>query len=148
MQKKSKRIIIIGGGASGIISAITASEYGADVTIIEKNDRIGKKILITGNGRCNITNKSISIENYHGCDPSFAIKVIQQFDQLQTINFFKKLGLEFYEEEGKLFPFSQQASSVLNLLRLEIERLKIPLILQTEITTIVQNTDKSIEIFD
>jgi len=149
MQKNYKRnVLVIGGGASGIMSAIVAAESGASVTIIEKNERIGKKILITGNGRCNITNKNISIENYHGHDPSFAMKVIELFNQNRTMDFFKNLGVEFYEEEGKIFPFSQQASSILNLLRLEIERLRIPLVLQTEISTLMPNTDETIEIFD
>ena len=81
-------ILIIGGGASGIAAAITSKDFGADVAIIESNDRIGKKLLSTGNGRCNITNENITIQNYHGENPQFPQYILDNFSINDTKNFF------------------------------------------------------------
>lgn len=71
-----KDIVVIGGGASGMISAIVASRNGADVTLLERNDRLGKKLLATGNGRCNYTNINLSNDNYHGKNPKFTYSAL------------------------------------------------------------------------
>ena len=86
------RIGVIGGGAAGMMAAIAASEQGAAVTVIEKNARIGKKILATGNGKCNFTNISVSNNDYHSQDNNIYDDYISQFDQYQVISFFQKYG--------------------------------------------------------
>ncbi len=84
----SNKIIIIGGGASGMLAAISAKRSGADVIVLERNSRVGKKILATGNGRCNYTNINLNINNYHGNNPKFAYSALSSFDVNQTIDFF------------------------------------------------------------
>ncbi len=123
-------LIIIGGGASGLMAAITAKDYGLDVAIVEGTDRIGKKILTTGNGRCNISNKTISFPflSYHSENSGFFSKVLSGFGVADTENFFLSLGLPIVElKNGKMYPKSLQASSVVDILRFSIEDRGIPL---------------------
>lgn len=134
----SYSIAVIGGGASGMMAAITAAKKGAHVTILEKNSRLGKKILSTGNGRCNLSNKNASLANYHGKNVEFMKAVINNFWVFDTLNFFSDLGLLTKEEEnGKIYPYSNQASAVLDILRFEIERLKIHIKYEFEAEKIV-----------
>ncbi|KAJ50558.1 hypothetical protein BD780_003744 [Clostridium tetanomorphum] len=127
-------IIVLGGGASGIIAAIIAKDRGLDVAIVEGNDRIGKKILSTGNGRCNITNKNVSIKNYHSLNKNFFNYVLNKFSVENTIEFFYSLGLPLVElDHGKMYPMSLQASSVLDILRLALEERNIPIYLNNKI---------------
>jgi len=117
---------IIGGGASGLFSAINAARRGKLVLLCERLPRVGKKILSTGNGRCNISNNFVSIERYHGTMPRFASSALSVFSLEDTVAFFESIGLPFCEgENGKLYPQSLQASSVLDLLRLELARLGV-----------------------
>lgn len=118
-------VTIVGGGASGMMAAITAASAGAQVTLIEQNDRVGKKILSTGNGRCNYTNLRQDPSCYHSEDPSFPWGIIQQFDEKRTIDFFKQLGIVPKSRDGYLYPNSDQASSVLDVLRMECRRLRV-----------------------
>ncbi len=121
-----KRIAIIGGGAAGLVASIAASRKGAKVYILERLDRVGKKVLATGNGRCNITNVNSHTNRFHGQDTAFINGAIQQFDVSTTIEFFEKLGVKCkIENGGKVFPYSDQASSVLDVLRYEAERLGV-----------------------
>lgn len=119
---KKKQIIIVGGGASGMAAAIAARRAGAEVTILEKNPRVGKKILATGNGRCNFTNIGADISSYHGKDPSFVQSALAAFSVEDTLGFFEKLGIEYkVEDAGKVFPMSDQASSILDVLLYELK---------------------------
>ncbi|MCD8215366.1 MAG: NAD(P)/FAD-dependent oxidoreductase [Clostridiales bacterium] len=127
-----KKIIVIGGGASGLTATIaaarTAEENKTDIkiTICERMNRVGKKILATGNGRCNYTNRNVSVKHYFGEHPAFTKPALEFLDFDGTINFFLRLGVFPKEEtEGRMYPYSEQASSVLDCLRLEAERLKI-----------------------
>lgn len=120
-----RQIFIIGGGAAGMMAAITAAREGADVTLLEHNDRIGKKILSTGNGRCNFTNVNQSSKYYRSDNKGFAWKAIEHYPVNQTIAFFEELGIYAKNKNGGLYPFSEQASAVLDVLRMEVERLKI-----------------------
>ncbi|MGE0003417.1 MAG: FAD-dependent oxidoreductase, partial [Candidatus Izemoplasmatales bacterium] len=105
------QVIVIGGGAAGMMAAITAARNGAQVAILEKNNRIGKKILATGNGRCNYTNRFASVEDYN--HPDFVGIGLALFGADESINFFQELGIEpKEEEEGKCYPMSEQASSI------------------------------------
>ena len=101
MQMK-KQIGVIGGGAAGMMAAITAAKEGAQVTILERNDRVGKKILQTGNGKCNLGNRALSVECYHGGDLEWIRDVLEHFDTEDTIRFFQSIGLMVKEKNGYL----------------------------------------------
>jgi len=120
-----KKIAIIGGGASGMMAAITAARRGARVTIYEHKDRVGKKILSTGNGKCNLTNLSVAEDDYRGNHPSFVMPVLEKFPVSMTLDFFEELGLFWKEKNGCVYPVSNQASTVLDLLRNELKRLRV-----------------------
>lgn len=115
------KIAIIGGGASGMMAAITAARHGADVTIYEKKDRIGKKILATGNGKCNFTNMDIKNDDYFGQKINIYNDYISQFDEKEVILFFKELGMLIKDKNGYCYPRSEQATTVLDLLRLQLK---------------------------
>ncbi len=132
-----KRIIIVGGGAAGMMAALSARKNGADVLILEKNDRVGKKLLATGNGRCNYTNINLKIDNYHGNNPKFAISALSGFNVDKTIDIFERLGITpAVEDNGKVFPLSFQSSSMLDVLRYEIESEGIELITEANVSDI------------
>ena len=119
-------IAVIGGGASGMIAAITARKSGKEVVVLERKDRILKKVLITGNGRCNITNVNADISNYFGKNISSVKNILNSFNPQDTMDFFNGLGIVCNEENrGKVYPLSGQASSVVDALRFEAERLGI-----------------------
>lgn len=119
-------IAVIGGGASGIVAAITAARLGKTVTIYEKNDRIGKKLLVTGNGRCNLTNINTDLSRYHGSNVTFAENALKELDVQATLNLFEEFGLlTRVEEDGKVYPYCGRAAAVLDVLRLELERLGV-----------------------
>lgn len=109
-----KKIIVIGGGASGLTAAIaaarTAEENKTDIkiTICERMNRVGKKILATGNGRCNYTNRNVSVKHYFGEHPAFTKPALEFLDFDGTINFFLRLGVFPKEEtEGRMYPYSE-----------------------------------------
>ena len=112
-------ILVIGGGASGLMAAIFAAREGAQVTLLEHEQSFGNKLLATGNGRCNLTNVQIHPDSYRGTHPEFALDVIRHFDNRQTISFFSKLGIYTKNQEGRLYPHSQQASSVRDVLHVK-----------------------------
>ncbi len=131
------KVAVVGGGAAGIMAAIAASYKGADVTILEKNARVGKKILATGNGRCNLTNVNLSEAGYHGKNPVFAGGALAKFDVGKTIGFFERLGVAHkVEEGGKVFPVSDQASSVLDVLRYELDRVGVQTLCEAAVSSI------------
>ena len=119
-------LIVVGAGAAGIMAAIQAAERGVKVLVLERNPRPGKKILISGNGRCNVTNVNAGPDTYTGTNPHFAKSALSQFGVWPTLAFFEELGLEWKEEgEGRVFPLTNQASSVLELLEYRLERLGV-----------------------
>ena len=119
-------IAVIGGGASGLMAAITAKKSGKEVIILERKDRILKKVLITGNGRCNITNVNANISNYFGKNISSVENILNRFTPQDTMDLFNELGIVCNEENrGKVYPLSGQASSVVDALRFEAEKLGI-----------------------
>lgn len=108
---------VIGGGAAGLMAANQAARAGAHVVLLEGNDRVGKKLLTTGNGRCNLTNTGASPADYHGA-PALVAAVLPQFDPLAAIAFFEAAGLAcVVEDRGRVFPRCGQASAVLDVLR-------------------------------
>jgi len=126
-----KKIGIIGGGASGMMAAIAASKKGASVMILEKQDRIGKKILATGNGKCNLSNLSFSAQrDYHSRDKEKLEKYFDRFCVQDTISFFEECGLMITDKNGYLYPRSGQAATVLNLFLEQLEKYQVKV--QTE----------------
>lgn len=119
-------VAVVGGGASGIMAAIFAARNGARTAILEKNSRIGKKILSTGNGRCNFTNVNAKAEDYSS---QFVRCALKRFSPQDVILFFEEIGLLSREEtEGRVYPISGQATAVLDVLRLELSRLSVQVI--------------------
>lgn len=136
------KILISGGGPAGLMAAITACDSGIDTAIVEGNDRVGRKLLITGNGRCNITNKFIDKKKYYSENPQFPGKILDSFTLNDTVNFFNTIGLPLVTlEAGKMFPMSLQASSVLDLLRLALQERNIPVYCNSKIKEIIKNGD-------
>ena len=129
-------VCVIGGGASGMMAAISAAKAGAQVTVFEHTDRIGKKILMTGNGKCNFTNLTIAQECFYGTHPEYAMKIIDQFSQTDTLHFFETLGLLYKEKNGYCYPCSNQASSVLDVLRFAVRGYRIKVVTQAEISSV------------
>lgn len=117
----STDIIVIGGGAAGLMAAITAARCGAKTLIIEHMDRVGKKILSTGNGKCNYTNALQGVSYYRGENPAFVLSVFEQFGHEETVRFFQELGIYPKVRKGYCYPSSEQASSVLDVLRMECD---------------------------
>ena len=128
-----KKVLIIGGGASGLMAAIMAAREGAEVTILEHMDRVGKKILSTGNGRCNMTNLSVRPEYYRSSQKLFPMKVLDRFSVWDTLNFFDGIGIVTKNRNGYIYPNSDQAASVLDALRFETEHLGIQTVLSCHI---------------
>lgn len=120
-----RQILVVGGGAAGMTAAVMAARSGASVVLLEHMDRVGKKILSTGNGRCNFTNLDQRPEYYRCSQADFPWKVIGQFPMEKTVKFFAGLGILAKERNGCLYPNSDQASAVLDVLRLELERLDV-----------------------
>lgn len=120
-----RHVAVIGGGAAGMIAAITSAREGARVTILEHKDRIGKKILSTGNGRCNFTNTYQTPACYRSDNRDFAWNIIQKFNVEKTISFFKELGIYPKDRNGYLYPYSDQAAAILEVLQIEVAKLDI-----------------------
>ena len=120
-----RHVAVIGGGAAGMMAAITAAREGVKVTILEHKDRIGKKILSTGNGRCNFTNTYQTPACYRSDNRDFAWNIIQKFNVEKTISFFKELGIYPKDRNGYLYPYSDQAAAILEVLQIEIAKLNI-----------------------
>ncbi len=134
---KQLKICIIGGGASGIMAGLIARQYDAQVTILERNPRIGKKLLVTGNGRCNYTNILAGKDDYN--HPDFVIPALDVFSPKQTVAFFEKLGIyPKIESEGKTFPLSEQASSFLDVALYELDRLGVEVITDSYVQSILK----------
>ena len=115
---------IIGGGASGMAAALAASENpNVQVVLLERQARVGRKLLATGNGRCNLSNMHAKDQGYHGQEPSFVQYALTQFDPEMTLSWFSQLGLYTVKEpSGKVYPYSDQANSVVDILRLNLDR--------------------------
>ncbi|MBE6723189.1 aminoacetone oxidase family FAD-binding enzyme [Caproicibacterium amylolyticum] len=117
-------LAVIGGGASGLLGAVRAAELlgGANVILLEAAPRVGKKLLATGNGRCNLTNMHADVSHYHG-DTKYAEGILKAFPPKRILAYFQQLGLLCREQsEGRVYPYSMQAATVLNILRAQLER--------------------------
>jgi len=130
----TKRIAIIGAGASGMIAAVMAARNGAKVVLIEQNAQLGRKILSTGNGKCNFTNTHMEIGCFHGEDKAIGT-VLEQFTVSDTITFFSELGILVKDRDGYLYPKSEQAKSMVDVFTMELKRLKIDILCDTRVLT-------------
>ncbi|MGN0503191.1 MAG: NAD(P)/FAD-dependent oxidoreductase, partial [Ruminococcus sp.] len=143
MQKSNNfDVVIIGGGASGLMCAISAKQKNKNISvaIIEKNDRVGKKLLSTGNGRCNLTHTDITAEKYCGSFKNQSNAVFEKYDTKRVLDIFKKLGLlTFCDNEGRYYPLCKQASAVLDVLRFACERLNVEIFCGENIRSIKRN---------
>ena len=139
-----KKILIIGGGASGMMAAIIAAEKGCDVTIYEKSDRIGQKILVTGNGKCNLSNRNLTMENYYSSNKEQMKQYFSEFDSEDTILFFKECGLLLKDKNNYLYPACEQASMVLDVLRIRLKQQHVQIKTQVEVQSIKAAKDNII----
>ena len=116
------KVLVIGGGAAGMMAALTAAENGHPVTLLERQARVGRKLLATGNGRCNLTNRHAAPPHYHGQEPDFCRFALEAFSVQDTLNWFAFRGLvTTTEDSGRVYPFSNMAGSVLDVLRFALE---------------------------
>ncbi len=132
-KKSGFQTAIIGGGAAGLAAAISARRKGHSVIICEKMPRLGKKVLISGGGRCNLLNENFNESFYSSSQPELVRSVLARFGKTKILDFFKELGLEVRAEEGRLFPVTNQASSVVKILELELDRLQVGIELNFEV---------------
>jgi len=133
--------LIIGGGAAGIAAAISAGRRSKSVVICDRMARIGKKILASGNGRCNILNERLDESFYNLSARGLVRSVFEKFGKDQILSFFKELGLETYSEEGRIFPRTNQSSSVMKVLEMELARLSVPIELNFEVKSISRSQE-------
>jgi len=143
------KVLIVGGGAAGMMAAVTAAEVGANVHIFEKNEKFGKKIYITGKGRCNLTNACDLEELFSSVlsNSKFLYSAFYGFTNLQTMDFFEKIGLKMKTERGnRVFPLSDHSSDVINVLIRRMRELNVQTHLNTEVKEILQEEGKAIGI--
>jgi predicted Rossmann fold flavoprotein len=134
-SKTTTEVAVVGGGAAGLMAAISAALQGRSVVLLEGNQRLGRKILISGNGRCNLTNEDADApEHYHGAYPDFVSAVLRRYTVADTLGFFADMGLECKSGTlGRLFPVTDQASSVLNLLEDRLIALGVQIVTDSKI---------------
>ena len=129
-------VCVIGGGAAGMLAALTAAENGHRVLLLERQSRVGRKLLATGNGRCNLSNYHVSPAHYHG-GAGFCDFALSQFDVGKTLQYFASLGLlTVSEASGRIYPMSNMAGSVLDVLRYALERPEIDLQTSQTVTAV------------
>ena len=144
MIKKIYDVFIIGGGASGLCTAVSLKQMdrSLSIAIAEQLPRVGKKLITTGNGRCNITNSEIDISRFHSETPDFVQSIIERYDNTYTESFFADLGIVItYDEVGRAYPYSLQASSVVDALRFAADLWGVETILETEVLNFNKNKD-------
>ena len=132
---------IIGCGASGMLAAITAAREGASVTVFEHNEKPGRKLLATGNGKCNLTNDNQSPENFRGDDREAIGRILNIFTKDDELAFFREIGIITREKRGYRYPHSEQAASVVNALAAEMNRLRVRVIYGADVTGVARDGD-------
>ena len=143
------KLIVIGGGAAGMMCAISAAEQGADVTLLEKNEKLGKKLYITGKGRCNITNCT-DFDDYMNnivSNKKFMISALREFDCNKCMAFFEGAGLPLKIERGnRVFPVSDKSNDVIKALERRLKSLDVKIILQQDVRDLVIENNKIISV--
>ena len=136
------KVCIIGGGAAGMMAAVTAADCGHQVTLLERQARVGRKLMATGNGRCNLTTRHAAPQHYHSEDRDFCTYALSAFDVDATLDWFAGHGLvTVTEESGRVYPYSNMAGSVLDVLRYALERGDIDLRAGCPVTRIRRRGD-------
>lgn len=137
------RVLVIGGGASGLMAALTAAQNPEnEVTVLERQARVGKKLSATGNGRCNLTNLHTEPGCYHGQEREFVHYALSEFSVADTLSFFRSLGLlTVSEPSGRVYPYSDQAGSVVDVLRLSAEAAGVRLMTSAEVRSLMYDAD-------
>lgn len=132
-----RTVAVIGGGAAGMMAAIEAASCGACVHIFERQARVGKKLSVTGNGRCNLSNTDLSPDRYHGGDRTFVLPALRRFGTAETLRRFRDMGLlTVTEPGGRIYPLSDTAGSVVDVLRFSLEAAGVTLHAGTEVRTV------------
>ena len=124
-MSENLQVIVIGGGASGLTAAVVAAQNGATVTVLEQNENPGRKICVTGNGRCNLTNKNMQPEIFRGEHPEIVQSVLKQFSMEDTLEFFGQIGVAFVDRNGWVYPRSNQAKCIPELMVQKAHSLKV-----------------------
>lgn len=141
MKKNIYDVAVLGGGAAGMMAAIQAATLGVSVIILEGNECLGKKILATGNGRCNLTNENITEGCYYGGDRGFLQHVFQGFSQRDTLDFFHEIGLAPTNRDGLYYPRCQQAGAVVAQLHDRLSRLSVQILYEARVRGICKEDD-------
>ncbi|MFA5207883.1 MAG: NAD(P)/FAD-dependent oxidoreductase [Candidatus Paceibacterota bacterium] len=141
MEKDLKKydVAVIGGGPAGMMAAIKAGESGAKVVLIEKNEKIGIKLLMTGGGRCNLTHVEKNIREFcgkFGKEGDFLLSPFSVFGTKETMEFFENNGVELKNEKGKVFPASEKAKDILNVLVSLLKKYKVEVLFSSEVREI------------
>ncbi len=136
VRDMGRKVAVVGGGAAGMMAAVQAAYAGARVTVYERNDRVGKKILSTGNGKCNFSNEDMRAACYYGSGAGYVDGFYKRFGVAETKAFFRELGMRIKDRNGYLYPASEQAATVLDVLRYEMERLGIEICAGCRVTGI------------
>lgn len=135
------KVAVIGGGASGMMAAICAAKNGANVTILEATKRVGNKILLTGNGKCNFSNLFMDESCYYCKDETFLQNIFEKFPPEKAWGFFENAGMLVKNKNGYLYPAGEQASIVLDILRLELKRLEVHVITEAKVMKIIKKDE-------
>lgn len=132
-------VTVIGGGAAGLMAALTSAGLGNRVLLLERQSRVGRKLLATGNGRCNLTNLDLTPEHYHGAPAAFLAPAMEAFGAADTLDFFESLGLlTAAEDSGRVYPLSDQAGSVVDVLRFAAEAAGVEIRTEFDVTSLRQ----------
>lgn len=135
-MERKPHIIIIGGGASGLMAAVMAAQQGCSVTVLEHNEKTGRKLCVTGNGRCNLTNRNQYEDAYRGTHPEFVQNVLKQFSVEDTLAFFEEIGIPAADRKGWMYPRSGQAKCVPELMELKARSLKVKIKTNEHVTDV------------
>lgn len=145
IQADRYEVAVVGGGAAGMTAAIAAARTGAKVVLLERGERPGKKILMTGNGKCNLGNRDLQSSYYYSDNMAMAASVLERFGTEETIAFFASLGLMVRERRGYLYPLSEQAAVVLDVLRYGLKREGVKVHTQAMVQEVVRVQPKAIK---
>ncbi len=137
-----KKILIIGGGASGMMAAIGASKNGAKVTIYEYRQELGKKILATGNGKCNLSNRHLDVSCYNSSDADKISEYLRKFDSEDSISLFKSFGLLIKDKNGYLYPAGEQAVTVRDILVSQLRNRNVEIVTEILVEEINKKDNK------
>ena len=136
-------VAVIGGGAAGMMAALEAASRGAAVSVFERQSRLGRKLAVTGNGRCNLSNIHASPVSYHGADKDFTGPALEGFGPGETLAYFKRLGLvTTVQPDGRVYPLSDTAGSVVDVLRLSMEAAEVKLYDSCEVSSLEKRNTK------